>query len=59
MGSKNVITEWDIQALLDNELSPQEEEIVIKAIENDALLQQRYSALKEQKTLLQLWWKDH
>lgn len=59
MGSKETITDWDIQALLDKELSPQEESFVLQALQQNPDLQARYNALRNQKNLLQLWWKDN
>ncbi len=59
MGQKGIITEWDIQALLDNALSPEEKAYVLQALQDDPELQARYNQLNKQKTLLQLWWKDH
>jgi anti-sigma factor RsiW len=58
MGSKS-ITDWDIQALIDNELSAEEQRHVLQALQEDRALQDRYNRLKGQKALLQTWWKDH
>lgn len=59
MGQKATISEWDIQALIDGELSSAEEAYVLQAISDTPELQERYNALQKQKQLLQLWWKEH
>ncbi len=59
MGQKGTITEWDIQALIDGELSAQEEAYVLKILDENPDMQERYKFLQKQKQLLQLWWKDH
>jgi anti-sigma factor RsiW len=53
-----VITDADIQALIDGELAPARQEVVITAISNDYLLQQRYNTLRRQKSLLLSWWVE-
>ena len=52
------ISDFDIQALIDNELCHEEEKRVRNAIQNDAKFIQRYEELKNQKDLLQNWWKN-
>lgn len=59
MGQKATISEWDIQALIDGELSAAEEAYVLQAISDNPAMQDRYNVLKKQRQLLQLWWKDH
>ena len=53
-----IVTEWDIQALLDNELSEAEQAIVLKAMRDDFTLRARYNELRRQRDLLRTWWKD-
>lgn len=52
------ITDFDIQALVDNELDPEKERIVIEHIQRDRSAKLRYQSLKAQKLLLQEWWND-
>lgn len=54
-----IITDWDIQAYLDNELPWEEQKAVIKALEGDSDLRQLYNDYRRQKALLQEWWRDH
>ncbi len=51
------ISDFDIQALIDNELDWEEEKRVKLAINRDAQFIERYESLKNQKKLLQDWWK--
>ncbi len=51
------ISDFDIQALIDNELDWEEEKRVKSAIDKDAKFIERYKILKDQKKLLQNWWK--
>ncbi len=50
------ITDFDIQALIDNELSWEDEKIVRGAISKDRRNSERYEELKAQKVKLQKWW---
>ena len=59
MGQKAKISEWDIQALIDGELSADEEAYVLQALADAPDMQELFNLLKKQKQLLQLWWKDH
>lgn len=52
------ITDFDIQALIDNELSWEEEKMVRSAIADDRRNSQRYEELKTQKVKLQKWWTN-
>jgi anti-sigma factor RsiW len=52
------ITDEDIQALVDGELSPARQEIVMKMIDSDVGLRERYRALRHQKMLLLSWWSE-
>lgn len=51
------ITDYDIQALVDNELDWEEEKRVREAIKYNSQFMKRYNTLKNQKTLIQNWWK--
>lgn len=53
-----LITDWDIQALLDNELSEAEQAAILKAMRDDITLRARYNELRRQRDLLRQWWKD-
>lgn len=50
------LTDQDIQALLDNELSSEDELKVMEALKEDSEMLRRYMAMRQQKKLLQLWW---
>ena len=50
------ITDFEIQALVDNELSWEEEKQVRAYIEASAAARSRYDELVRQKRLLQEWW---
>lgn len=53
------VTDWDLQAYLDNELPWEEQKTILKALENDPHLRQRFNDFRRQKELLQKWWRDH
>lgn len=55
--SKNNITDYDIQALVDNELQHEDAKKVCAYIEKSAQAQKRYHELVEQKIMLKTWWK--
>lgn len=50
------ITDIHIQALLDNELSAEEEQKVMGELQNSPEMMRRFLYLRQQKKLLQLWW---
>ena len=52
----NIITDYDIQALVDDELDHERAKQVKLYVEQDRRAQERYSELKEQKDLLKQWW---
>lgn len=52
------ITDWDIQALLDNELCEKVQEDVLRAMRDDISLRTRYNELRRQRDMLRAWWKD-
>ena len=54
----STINDEDIQALVDGELSVSDAERVMKAVESDPWLRERYDALRHQKMLLLSWWQD-
>jgi len=54
----NKISDYDIQALIDEELNLEEKDRVETAILNDDSFTKRYEELKSQKILLQKWWKN-
>lgn len=49
------ITDYDIQALVDNELGWEEEKRVRNYIDNHAWARRRYDELQEQKQSLHIW----
>jgi hypothetical protein len=53
------ISDGDIQALVDNEIRGQERDWMMAVIEKDPQLYKRYLIYKQQKSLLQRWWKDN
>jgi anti-sigma factor RsiW len=53
------VTDWDIQAYLDNELTGSDQEAVLRALQHDAELRRRYNELRRQRELLKDWWVDH
>ena len=58
MGTKN-ITDLDIQALIDGEISDQMQVGLLEALSSDPTLYNRYLLYKKQKNLLKSWWKDN
>lgn len=52
------ITDYDIQALIDHELSYEDEKEIRGHIESNREAQKRYEGLLQQKRLLQNWWKQ-
>lgn len=54
--SQQTITDFDIQALVDNELGWEQEKSVRVQLEHDAEAKRRYEELCRQKRLLQEWW---
>ncbi len=53
------ITDLDIQALIDGEMSDHEALQLMDAITKNPVLHNRYLLYKKQKTLLKSWWKDN
>jgi anti-sigma factor RsiW len=56
--STRVITDLDIQALADNELSRADAERVRNYIEKNPEAHERYEEILRQKELLKRWWTD-
>lgn len=54
----HTINDEDIQALVDGELSAPQAERVMKAIEADLWLRERFDTLRRQKMLLLSWWQQ-
>ncbi|MCE7887570.1 MAG: hypothetical protein DYH13_08755 [Alphaproteobacteria bacterium PRO2] len=54
--TRQTITDFDIQALVDNELGWEEEKSVRAHIESDPDARHRYEELIRQKRLLLEWW---
>lgn len=53
-----MVTDFDIQALVDGELDDREKERVERYIESHSDAQKRYKTLLEQKHMLQIWWQN-
>src|SRR5690349_14158638 len=53
------ITDMDIQALVDKELAPSRELLILSAIQRSPELAKRYTTYLHQKDLLKKWWKDN
>ena len=53
------ITDLDIQALIDGEVSEQDYVDLFEAVSRDPNLYNRYLLYKKQKNLLKSWWKDN
>lgn len=53
------ITDMDIQALIDNELDPVRQRILLETIETSPDLYKRFTMYLHQKKLLKLWHKDN
>ncbi len=53
------VTDWDIQAYLDNELAAPQQDTVMRALQHDPALRTRYNELRRQRDLLKKWWTDH
>lgn len=54
----HTVTDFDIQALVDNELNWEQEKRVRSCIEADPKAKARFELLRQQKNLLQEWWKS-
>ena len=52
------VTDHDIQALVDNELTHEDEKRVRALIVQKDELYKRYETLLKQKKLLKMWWTD-
>jgi anti-sigma factor RsiW len=55
--NKKTITDRDIQALVDNELSPEQAARVREYLLHHPRARHRYESLVRQKRLLQEWWR--
>lgn len=53
-----IITEFDVQALVDSHLTWEEEKRVLQAIRTDPALHAYYLQIVAQKKLLVAWWKE-
>ncbi len=51
-------TDYDLQALVDNELEYERAKNVRRYVQTDPVAAERYEELLQQKKLLQLWWND-
>ena len=54
-----LVTERDIEALLDNELSHEQGKVVMDALQSSPRLRQHYDMIKDQKVLLKQWWEQY
>ena len=55
---KYIVTDYDIQGLVDGELNPEEEQHVLSYLERNSDARQRYEELWKQKMLLQKWYSS-
>lgn len=53
---RQTIDDFDVQALIDDELSGPRRTQVIERIKETSELQKRYEQLSTQRDLLKLWW---
>jgi hypothetical protein len=55
------VIDYDLQALVDNhaQLTPEERERVLHAIDREPALRKRYDELNRQKRLLKNWWDEN
>jgi len=53
---ERIITDMDIQALVDNQLDWEDEKRVRRHLFQSPDAQRRYEELRQQKQVLQLWW---
>lgn len=56
--NSNPVTEQDVHALVDNQLTWEEEKRVRREIDNNPFLRKEYERLMEQKKALRLWWDN-
>ena len=56
--TKKHVTDFDIQALVDNELLWEDAKEVMLFLESDAAAMKRYQELMEQKELLKAWARE-
>lgn len=56
MMDNGIITDYDIQALVDNELTPEEEGRVRRYLNANQYAKKRYLELCRQKEMLHDWW---
>lgn len=49
------ITDYDIQALVDNEVSWKKAEHILAFLQKNRKMRERYESLQRQKNLLQMW----
>lgn len=56
---KEKITDYDIQALVDGEVTDNQYVALFEAVNSDPALYNRYLLYKKQKNLLKSWWKDN
>tara|TARA_B100001179_G_C18460946_1_gene347148 strand:+ start:395 stop:619 length:225 start_codon:yes stop_codon:yes gene_type:complete len=52
------VTQRDIEALVDNELSSEDRTRVMKGMERSPALKSQYDALVAQKEALKSWWSE-
>ena len=55
---ETVITDLDIEALVDHELSTEERQRMYTVLRHDPDLLRKYDRLMTQKKLLQMWWNN-
>lgn len=58
IGVKESVTEYEIQALVDNQLEWENAKDVLRYIDQNPWAQAYYEQLVRQKKLLKSWWED-
>jgi len=58
MDAPKPVTDYDLQALVDNELDHEEEKRIRAYIEQDFSARKRYDELVKQKKAVMQWWQD-
>ena len=54
----NPVSTQDIEALIDAQLTKDEERMVLAEITHNPFLRKQYMGMLEQKRLLQMWWES-
>jgi len=58
MMDDHIVTDMDIQALVDNQLNWEEEKRVRRHLFQSPDAQKRYDQLRQQKQIMLMWWQE-